>query len=116
MIVRFFTASAALFFALSSVAGAASPTASAAVSAIVAYERSHEHNTDVEQPSCYVLQGWAQCSFGTGHGNAEVNAWEHFKNGGWVVLGTGGGVTFASQLHSQYGIPLSIAKIFQSKQ
>lgn len=96
-------------------AAAASATASSAVSALVSYERVRYHNTDVEQPSCYVLQTWAQCSFGTGHGNAEVNAWMHFKNGGWAFLGSGGGVTDAQQLE-KYGIPAAIARQFQAKQ
>lgn len=85
------------------------------VAALVAYERAHG-NTDVEQPKCYVIQVWTQCSYGTGHGNAEVNAWMHLKNGKWVFLGSGGGVTFASMLESQYGIPASVAKEFQAKQ
>jgi len=82
----------------------------------VSYERSHEHNTDVEQPACFVLQTWAQCSFGTGHGNAEVNAWLHFKNGAWKFLGSGGGVTNAAMLEKSYGIPALIARQFQAKQ
>jgi hypothetical protein len=88
----------------------------AAVAALVSYERSHYGNTDVESPACFVLQVWAQCSFGTGHGNAEVNAWLHDKNGRWTFLGSGGGVTFASMLESQYGIPAAIARQFQAKQ
>ena len=95
---------------------AAASMQSTAVAALVSYERTQQHNTDVESPQCYVIQTWAQCSFGTGHGNAEVNGWLHYKNGAWKVLGTGGGVTFASQLESQYGIPAAIAKAFQAKQ
>lgn len=86
-----------------------------AVAALIAAERAHGV-TDIEQPSCYVLQVWAQCSFGTGHGNAEVNAWLHLKNGKWAYLGSGGGVTSASMLESQYGIPSAVAKAFQAKQ
>lgn len=116
MIVRLSTGLVFLFLALTVAAAASSPTASSAVTALVGYERSHEHNTDVEQPNCYVLQPWAQCSFGTGHGNAEVNAWLRFKNGAWTVLGTGGGVTNAQQLHTWYGIPPAIAQKFAAKQ
>lgn len=116
MTVRFSFALAAFFLTLGFAAAASAPTASSAVTALVAYERSHEHNTDVEQPSCYVIAPWAQCSFGTGHGNAEVNAWLHFKNGGWVVVGSGGGVTNAQQLESWYGIPAAIARKFAAKQ
>ncbi|HEY9084555.1 MAG TPA: hypothetical protein VIN40_01235 [Candidatus Tyrphobacter sp.] len=95
---------------------AATSAQRAAAAALVTYERSHFGNTDVENPSCYVLQVWAQCSFGTGHGNAEVNAWLRFKNGKWVFLGSGGGVTTASMLESQYGIPADVARQFQAKQ
>jgi hypothetical protein len=94
---------------------AAVSPAQAAVAALVAHERA-VGNSDVEQPSCYILQAYAQCQFGTGHGNANVVAWLHLKNAKWTFLGSGGGVTFASQLESQYGIPASIAKQFQAKQ
>jgi uncharacterized membrane protein len=94
---------------------AAASMQSTAVAALVSYERTHEHNTDVESPQCYVLETWAQCSFGTGHGNAEVNAWFHYKNGSWAFLGSGGGVTNAQQLEA-WGIPASIARQFQAKQ
>ncbi len=99
-----------------SAAQAATPSQRAAVSALVSYEHSHDHNSDVEQPACFVVQSWAQCSFGTGGGNAEVNAWLHLKNGSWKFLGSGGGVTNASQLERWYGIPASIARQFQAKQ
>lgn len=93
----------------------AASTQQAAVAALVAYERAHG-NSDVERPTCFILQVWAQCPFGTGHGNAEVVSWLHFKNGKWTFLGSGGGVTSASMLESQYGIPAAIARQFQAKQ
>ena len=95
-------------------ASAASPS-KAAVAALVAHERA-QGNNDVEHPDCYIIGAWAQCTFGTGHGNAEVNAWLHLKGGTWRFLGEGGGVTFASMLEQQYGIPAPIAKKFQAKQ
>jgi len=93
---------------------AATPAQKAAVAALVAHFRS-VGNTDIEQPSCFLVQTWAQCSFGTGGGNAEGNAWLHLKNGAWRFLGTDGGVTYASMMVKRYGIPLSVAKQFQAK-
>ncbi len=116
---RFFYAIAGAIAAIVTITtgpAAAASQQSAATSALVSYQRSHYHNTDVEQPSCYILQSWAQCSFGTGHGMAEVNAWLHLKNGAWAFVGQGGGVTNAQQLEKWYGIPASIAKEFQAKQ
>jgi hypothetical protein len=111
---RAFLAATVLFMApFAYTLAAAAPSA---VKALVAYEHSHYHNNDVEQPQCFVLQSWAQCSFGTGHGNAEVNAWLHLRGGSWRFLGEGGGVTFASMLEKWYGIPAPIAKEFQAKQ
>jgi len=95
-------------------AAAATPAQKAAAKALVAAEKSRG-NGDVEQPSCYILQVWAQCNFGTGGGNAEVNAWMHFKNSKWVFLGEDGGVTYASMMEKRYGIPAAIAKQFQAK-
>ncbi len=115
MLVRFLCV-LALAAVVSVGAVAASQTSRSAVAALVAYERSHYHNTDVEQPLCYVLQTWAQCSFGTGHGNAEVNAWLRYKSGVWSFLGSGGGVTTAQMLEKWYGIPPGIAREFQAKQ
>jgi hypothetical protein len=93
---------------------AATPVQKAAVAALVAHFRS-VHVTDIEQPSCFVVQSYAQCSYGTGGGNAEGNAWLHQTNGAWRFLGSGGGVTYASMMVKQYGIPLAIAKQFQAK-
>lgn len=93
---------------------AATPAQRAAVSAMVAHFRS-VGETDIEQPSCFIVQTWAQCSFGTGGGNAEATAWLHLKNGAWRFLGTDGGVTYASMMVKRYGIPLSVAKQFQAK-
>lgn len=93
---------------------AATPAQKAAVAAMVAHFKS-VGNTDIEQPTCYIIQTWAQCDFGTGGGNAEATAWLHLKNGKWAFLGTDGGVTYASMMVKRYGIPLSVAKQFQAK-
>ena len=105
-----------LFAACTVAAWAATPAERAAVAVLVRYERAHYGNTDVEQPACFIIQSWAQCSFGTGHGNAEVNAWLRYKSGGWRFLGSGGGVTNAQMLEKWYGIPPAIARAFQAKQ
>jgi uncharacterized membrane protein len=96
-------------------AQAQATSAKAAVAALVAAEHSRFGNNDVEKPSCYVLQGWAQCDFGTGGGNAEVTAWLHYKSNGWGYVGSGGGVTYASMMEKQYGIPVAVAKKFQAR-
>ena len=93
---------------------ATTPAQKAAVAALVAHEKA-SGNSDVENPSCYVIQTYAQCDYGTGHGVAEVTAWLHQKNGKWMFLGSGGGVTYASMMEKQYGIPAPIAKQFQAK-
>jgi hypothetical protein len=93
---------------------AATPTQKAAVAAMVAHFKS-VHETDIEQPECFIVQSWAQCSFGTGGGNAEATAWLHDVGGKWKFLGTDGGVTYASMMVKRYGIPLSVAKQFQAK-
>ena len=94
---------------------AQTPAQKAAVAALVASERSRFGNSDVEQPACYIVDAWAQCSFGTGGGNAEATAWLHLKNNKWVFLGTDGGVTYASMMEKRYGIPAAVAKKFQAK-
>lgn len=93
---------------------AATPAQKAAVAAMVAHFRSVGER-DIEQPACFILQTWAQCSFGTGGGNAEATAWMHLKNGAWRFLGSDGGVTYASMMVKRYGIPLAVAKQFQAK-
>jgi hypothetical protein len=93
---------------------AATPAQKAAVAAMVAHFKA-AGNSDIEQPSCFIVQTWAQCSFGTGGGNAEATAWLHQTNGGWKFLGTDGGVTYASMMVKRYGIPLAVAKQFQAK-
>jgi opacity protein-like surface antigen len=95
-------------------AQAAASIQKAAVTALISSERSRG-NTDVEQPSCYVLDVWAQCTFGTGGGNAEGTAWLHLKSGKWAYLGQDGGVTYASMMEKRYGIPASVAKKFQAR-
>jgi hypothetical protein len=93
---------------------AATPAQKAAVAAMVAHFKS-VGNTDIEQPTCFIIQTWAQCDFGTGGGNAEATAWLHLTNGAWHFLGTDGGVTYASMMEKRYGIPASVAKQFQAK-
>ena len=93
---------------------AATPAQKAAVSAMVAHFRSNGER-DIEQPACFIVQTWAQCSFGTGGGNAEATAWMHLKSGAWRFLGSDGGVTYASMMVKRYGIPLAVAKQFQAK-
>jgi hypothetical protein len=105
---------ALLAFSAGIPAYAATPAQKAAVAAMVAHFRS-VHETDIEQPSCFIIQTWAQCSFGTGNGNAEATAWLHQTSGGWRFLGSGGGVTYASMMVKQYGIPLAVAKQFQAR-
>jgi hypothetical protein len=110
-----FAASLSLLWALPAVPA---PAATSAQTAAIAALRAAQHargNSDVEQPACYVIQAWAQCSFGSGGGNAEVNAWLHLKNGKWAYLGEDGGVTYASMMEKRYGIPVDIAKKFQAK-
>jgi len=105
---------AALALLAATPAYAATTAQKAAIAALVSAERAHG-NSDVEQPACFIVQAYAQCSFGTGGGNAEGNAWLHLKNGKWTFLGSGGGVTYASMMEKQYGIPASVAKQFQAK-
>jgi hypothetical protein len=110
-----FAASLSLLWTLAAVPA---PAATSAQTAAIAALRAALHaqgNNDVEQPACYVIQTWAQCSFGTGGGNAEGNAWLHDKNGKWKLLGTDGGVTYASMMEKRYGIPADVAKKFQAK-
>jgi hypothetical protein len=93
---------------------AATPVQKAAVAGLVAHFRS-VGVTDIEQPSCYVIQTWAQCTYGTDGGNGEGHSWLHLKNGAWRFLGSDGGVTYAYMMVKRYGIPLSVAKQFQAK-
>jgi hypothetical protein len=114
-VYRFFVIGLLLSLLTTLPAQAQASSQKAAVAALVAAERSHFKNSDVEQPACFLSQGWAQCSFGTGGGNAEVNAWLHYKGTSWVFLGQDGGVTYASMLEKRYGIPVAVAKKFQAK-
>jgi len=105
---------AALGLALTAPAFAATAAQKGATAALIAHFRSI-HVTDIEQPSCFIVQSWAQCSFGTGGGNAEAQAWLHQVGSSWKFLGTDGGVTYASMMVKRYGIPLAVAKQFQAK-
>jgi len=98
----------------------AADSARQAALALGAYYKAHHWTLpsgapDVEDPRCTVNGIWAQCSFGTGDGNAESTAWLHLKSGIWKVAGTGGGVTTAAQMTKWYGIPPAIAKQFYAK-
>jgi uncharacterized membrane protein len=106
---------AAMLAALAVVpASAATPAQKAAAAALVGHFRS-VGVTDISQPSCFLVQTWAQCSYGTDGGNGEGTAWLHLKNGAWRFLGSDGGVTYASMMVKRYGIPLSVARQFQAK-
>jgi len=105
---------AALALSATAPAFAATAAQKSAVAAMVAHFKSI-HETDIEQPTCYIVQSWAQCSFGTGGGNAEATAWLHQVGNSWKFLGTDGGVTYASMMVKRYGIPLAVAKQFQAK-
>lgn len=111
---RAFAFAVALCISAAVPAHAATPAQKAAVAAMVAHFKS-VHETDIEQPTCYIIQTWAQCSFGTGGGNAEATAWLHQVGSSWKFLGTDGGVTYASMMVKRYGIPLAVAKQFQAK-
>ena len=107
-----FVAVLALFAAVP--AAAATPAQKAAAAALMAHFRSAGIR-DVSQPSCFLIQTWAQCAFSTDGGNGEATAWLHLKNGAWRFLGSDGGVTYASMMVKRYGIPLSVARQFQAK-
>jgi hypothetical protein len=113
-VCRAFALTAAVALSATVPAFAATPAQKAAVAAMVSHFRS-AGNSDIEQPACFIVQTWAQCSFGTGGGNAEATAWLHQTGGKWKFLGTDGGVTYASMMVKRYGIPLAVAKQFQAK-
>ena len=92
-------------------ADAATP-AQAAVSAMSAYERTHG-NTDIEQPECYVVQGYAQCVFLTAGGHLARYDWLHLKSGKWVMLGGEIGDP-ARPYMKQFGVPAAIAAKFEA--
>jgi hypothetical protein len=96
-------------------AATAPPTAAekAALAAMLTYENA-QGTTDIESPACHVISDWAMCSFGTGQGNAEVNAFLHQKGGAWKGVLSGGGVFSPSQLETQTGMPAAIAKQFSA--
>lgn len=97
---------------------AAETAAQKAAVALVSLERSRG-NTDVEEPVCFTIQAYAQCSFELGNGNAEEWRLLQLKNGVWTRLGGGGEVTadqgiakfgsIASMFEKQYGVPASVA-------
>lgn len=92
----------------------------AAAAALISLKRS-SGNTDVERPSCFIVQTYALCTWMMG---GEEGAWEsgllHLKNGKWTSLGDFGEVTvnrahergwsLAAMFERQYGIPASVAK------
>jgi hypothetical protein len=93
-------------------ASAATPAQKSAAAAVLAHYRSVKI-TDVKQPSCFIVQSWAQCAYLEGDG--EGTAWLQLKNGAWRFLGSDGGVVYASMMVKRYGIPLAVAKQFQAK-
>jgi hypothetical protein len=112
---------AALALLAAAPASAATTAQKAAVAALISAERSRG-NTDVEKPSCFIVQTYAQCQYEVGGGNAGEWALLYLKNGQWTFLGGGGEVSydhgvaqfgsFAAMLERQYGIPASVAKQF----
>lgn len=102
-------------------ASAATTAQRAAVAALFSLERSRG-NTDVERPSCFIVQSYAQCLYEMGHGNADGWVLLYLKNGEWTFLGGGGEVaydqgvaqfgSFAAMLERQYGVPASVATQF----
>lgn len=112
---------AALALLAAAPASAATTAQKAAIAALISAERAHG-NSDVEGPSCLIVQTYAYCKYEVGGGNAQDWALLHLKNGKWTFLGGGGEVTydrgvrefgsFASMLEKQYGIPASVAKQF----
>ncbi len=91
-------------------ARAATPAQKAAAAAVIAHFRSQKI-TDVQQPSCFIVQTWAQCAYLEGDG--EGTAWLQLKGGGWHFLGSDGGVIYASMMVKRYGIPLRSRSSFK---
>ncbi|HZX67823.1 MAG TPA: hypothetical protein VFE70_03010 [Candidatus Elarobacter sp.] len=91
---------------------AAATPAQVAVTAMSAYERTHG-NTDIEQPECYIVQGYAQCVFLTAGGHLSRYDWLHLKSGKWVMLGGEIGNP-APPYMKQFGVPSAIAAKFEA--
>jgi hypothetical protein len=69
-----------------------------------------KHGEEFMQPSCFVVQVWAQCKVLEGPG--EGIAWLHLISGKWVFVKMGGGVFTAADIERTAGVPASIAKQF----
>jgi hypothetical protein len=93
-------------------AAAAATPAQAAVAAMTAYERAHAQ-TDIEQPTCYIVQGWAQCVFLTAHGNVDKYDWLQLKGGKWAFLGGEIGNPAVPYM-KKFGVPPAVAAKFEA--
>jgi hypothetical protein len=104
----------ALLFSSPLVAFAATPPQSpaqkSAIAAMVSWGRSHGE-TDIEQATCNVIEGWARCGYGSGGGEAYTNVIMRTKNGAWKVVAHGGGAMNAGDFES-LGMPTAIAERF----
>jgi hypothetical protein len=109
--IRTFTCIAMLTLSAPLAAAAATP-AQAAVAAMSAYERAHGM-TDIEQPTCYIVQGWAQCVFNTAQGNLDKYDWLHLKNGKWAFLGGEIGNPAVPYM-KKFGVPSAVAAKFEA--
>jgi hypothetical protein len=85
----------------------------AAQAAMIAYERAHGQ-TDIEQPSCFIVQTWAQCVFLTANGHLGKNDWLHLKNGKWAFLGGEIGNPIEPYF-AKFGVPAAIGKEFEAQ-
>lgn len=85
----------------------------AALAATVAYEHAHGQ-TDIEQPSCYIVQGYAQCFFATAGGNLGKWDWLRLKSGKWVALGGEGGSPAVPYM-KKFGIPPAVVSKFEAQ-
>jgi hypothetical protein len=103
---------ALLSLAVTIPAQAATPK-QAAQTAMIAYERGHG-TSDIETPSCYIVQDWAQCFFATAGGNLGKWDWLHLKGGKWVVAGGEGGDP-ALPYMKKFGVPSAIAAKFEAQ-
>jgi hypothetical protein len=110
--IRTIACCALLSLAAAIPAQAATP-AQAALAATLAYERAHGQ-TDIEHPTCYIVQAYAQCFFATAGGNLGKWDWLHLKSGKWVFLGGEGGDP-ALPYMKKFGVPSAVAAKFEAQ-
>ncbi len=103
----------ALLFPAATIPAQAATPKQAAQTAMIAYERGHG-TSDIENPSCYIVQDWAQCFFATAGGNLGKWDWLHLKGGKWVVAGGEGGDP-ALPYMKKFGVPSAIAAKFEAQ-